>query len=207
MKILLKLSVPLLLIAVASGCASLNEDECMTADWEQIGFEDGSGGAEETRISSHRKACAKHGVTPDLAAYRKGHAEGVKVYCEPYNGYEAGRQGGLYTGVCAGLGEAAFLEAFNAGKRVYDARLKVNDLESEMSSTEYKLEKTRKKLREAEQSLKGDLNADDRERIYQRIGDIKQELGALEERHYQVVKQLAEAEGQLNHIINTTPTY
>ena len=51
-----------------SGCATMSGDECMTSDWSAIGYEDGARGYTTDRLASHRKACAKHGVTPDFAA-------------------------------------------------------------------------------------------------------------------------------------------
>ena len=52
-------------------CATLNKDECLTADWYQIGYEDGAKGYPLSRIGKHRKACAKHGVTPDMPPYEQ----------------------------------------------------------------------------------------------------------------------------------------
>ena len=72
-----------LFILIVSGCATLNEEECLTANWQIIGLEDGSEGHLETYLGKHREACAKYGVTPDLEQYRIGHAEGVQSFCTP----------------------------------------------------------------------------------------------------------------------------
>ena len=60
----------LLLVGFASlsGCATMSGDECMTSDWSAIGYEDGANVHTTERLAKHRKACAKHGVTPDFAA-------------------------------------------------------------------------------------------------------------------------------------------
>ena len=47
---------------VVQGCASMSGQECMVADWQAIGYEDGVRGASGDRIGNHRKACAKHGL-------------------------------------------------------------------------------------------------------------------------------------------------
>ena len=50
------------------GCAGMNSAECMSTDWSTIGYEDGVNGYTGDRIGHYRKACGKHGVTPDLVA-------------------------------------------------------------------------------------------------------------------------------------------
>ena len=50
-------------IAGLSGCATMSGDECLTSDWNAIGYEDGARGYTADRIGKHRKACAKHGVS------------------------------------------------------------------------------------------------------------------------------------------------
>ena len=104
---LLTLSVGLYI----SGCATLNKDECRTADWRAIGYEDGSRGYHPSRIGQHREACAEYGVRPDMDAYRSGHAEGVRVYCKPHTGYRLGLRGTSYNDICPADLEEHFLAA------------------------------------------------------------------------------------------------
>ena len=81
------------IILLLSNCANMNKSDCLTANWQLIGFEDGSLGKNESQISQHRKECSEHGVTPDLSAYRKGHFEGSKLFCTTNNGFTRGSQG------------------------------------------------------------------------------------------------------------------
>ena len=82
-----RLALPLAAIAcLLAGCSStMSKDECRTVDWRTVGYEDGVAGRSGERIGEHRKACAEHGVTPDLNAYRAGRAEGLREYCQPHN--------------------------------------------------------------------------------------------------------------------------
>jgi hypothetical protein len=102
-----------------SNCANMNEADCLTADWQLIGFEDGSFGQNESHVSQHRKECSEHGVTPDLGAYRKGHFEGSKLFCTPNNGFSRGMQGKNYNRNCPEQFEEAFLIGFSDGQNLY----------------------------------------------------------------------------------------
>jgi len=102
-----------------SGCATLNEAECRTGDWYTIGYEDGLQGQPVTRLASHRKACAKHGVQPDLAAYTAGRDAGLETYCQPHGGYWAGLRGSAYHGVCPAHLLDDFLPAYEYGRDIH----------------------------------------------------------------------------------------
>ena len=116
------------LTVVLQGCASMSKNECLTADWYAVGYESGVRGQGEARISEHRKACAEHGVTPDLARYLEGREAGLQKFCEPGNGYRLGRAGTGYAGVCPPRLERDFLQAYNAGRELYHMQQNVNRL-------------------------------------------------------------------------------
>jgi len=133
---------------LASGCASgLSRDECNTADWRTIGYEDGVQGRSEARISEHRKACARHGVGFNFSAYRSGWDEGVGRYCQPGNGYHQGRRGKSYSGVCPAQMEAGFLQAYREGRELYD-------LEAGVQRTARKLKHKRQRLADIEVDMR-----------------------------------------------------
>lgn len=124
-----RFSCLLALAAWLTGCASgLSKEECDSIDWRTIGYEDGIKGWSQTRVSNHRKACAKHGVTLELDAYRQGWAEGVERYCQPGNGYRQGRSGGQYQGVCPQRLEPGFMQAYQSGRELYVAEKDVQQL-------------------------------------------------------------------------------
>jgi hypothetical protein len=107
------------IILLLSNCANMNESDCLTADWQLIGFEDGSFGKNESHISQHRQECSEHGVTPDLSAYRQGHFEGSKRFCTQSNGFSEGKNGKGYKRNCPTELEAAFLTGFTDGQTLY----------------------------------------------------------------------------------------
>ncbi len=115
-----RLPVVLALATSLAGCATgLSKQECQVADWHTIGFEDGAKGRPEAQLGKHRKACAEHGIALQLSEYREGWHTGVKSYCQPANGYNLGRKGKAYGGVCPGTLEPGFLGAYGDGRSLY----------------------------------------------------------------------------------------
>ena len=138
-----RLSLIALTLAFAglSGCATMSGDECMTSDWSAIGYEDGAYGHTMDRMSKHRKACAKHGVTPDLAAYQNGRDQGLVQYCQPTRGFSVGANGGNYSGVCHVNLEEDFLDGYNTGRHLYTLRSNVNRANSSIGTKQRELER------------------------------------------------------------------
>lgn len=112
----------------------MNEQACLVTDWQSVGFEDGAAGRSVTSIGSYRQACTRHGVAPDLAQYRAGHAEGVEVFCRAGNGFEAGRRGYQYQGVCPSSLEPSFLEAYSEGRQLYELESELRAVENQIAA-------------------------------------------------------------------------
>lgn len=107
---------PLLL----AGCASLSPQQCMRADWRQIGFTDGTDGVSAARINDHAKACAEVGVRPDLDMYLRGREEGLYRYCQPEKAFSVGRNGGVPNSAdCPEHLKASFMDGYRQGYQVH----------------------------------------------------------------------------------------
>ena len=117
----------------------MSKDECALADWQTIGYEDGLRGFPAERIGAHRVACAKYQVAPNLAAYTAGRERGLREYCQPKNGFRAGLNGTGYANVCSGSTETAFVDAYQWGRQIHDAR-------SELRTTNSRLRNAREGL-------------------------------------------------------------
>jgi hypothetical protein len=126
----------LLAAVMLGGCASggMGRDECALADWQMIGYEDGLRGFPAERIGAHRVACAKHQVTPNLAAYTQGRDRGLREYCQPKNGFTVGLHGGGYANVCSGPTEAAFVDSYRWGRQIHDARTELRTTNARLRS-------------------------------------------------------------------------
>ena len=139
----------LLAASILGGCATgMSKDECALADWQTIGYEDGLRGWPADRIGAHRVACAKHQVTPNLAAYTAGRERGLREYCQPKNGFRAGLQGAGYANVCSGSGEALFVDSYRYGRQIHDAR-------AELRSTHARLRNAREGLAHTNTAMAG----------------------------------------------------
>lgn len=189
-------------VSLLTSCASLSPEECLAADWRAIGYEDGLVGS-AGRLAAHRKACAKVSVTPDLDEYERGRTEGVRRFCIPTNGFEAGRQGRQYEGVCPSDLESAFLEAFEDGRALYALEQIVDDIEDRIDDIERDIEQDEDAIRDLERELvdnPGDAN--NRQRL---VDDIRRKSRDTEAHRIELVvlnRDLVAAERDLDDYLD-----
>ncbi len=127
----------LLLLGIhITGCATLDKEECQTANWETIGYEDGARGLEASRIGQHRSACAEYGVTPNLAQYTQGRERGLLQYCRASVGYNVGVNGNRYLNVCSKASEREFLMGYRYGQRIYQTKSSIRNLKNQIKRNE-----------------------------------------------------------------------
>jgi len=189
-----------------SGCATMSGDECLTSDWQGIGFDDGSKGYTADRLSQHRKACAKHGVSPDLNAYRSGRTEGLRHYCQPQRGFNLGVSGGRYNGVCAIDLEADFVDAYRSGAQLHSLRANVSSANDQIQAKRQEQEDIANSMSDAEASLiAAETTVQDRilllaelKELAEHSGQLDAEIEALIEDHAVYEQQLADYESMLS---------
>ena len=180
------------LFCLACGCATLSTDECLTADWRIIGYEDGVQGRGGDRIGRHREACAKAGVTPDLIAYRTGRREGLEQFCRPANGFTEGRRGAPYQGICPAELEPSFLAAYREGLEIHRLEQAVYAIEREIADVEGLMAETDDGIAEREALLdREDLRTDERRGLRREIRELVQDLTRLEDHHHGLVHELS----------------
>lgn len=122
------LLVPLLL----SACASMDENQCLNADWYAIGVEDGARGRPLERLGDHRRACAKYGVAPQTEPYLAGRNEGLKSFCTYDRGYAIGRAGHGYADVCPEPLAANYSAGYRDGRERYDLTRRLASVQGEI---------------------------------------------------------------------------
>ena len=176
------------MLAMAGCSSTMNKDECRAVDWRTVGYEDGVAGHSGERIGQHRKACAEHGVTPDLDAYRAGRAEGLREYCQPHNGYRAGVNGAPYYDTCPAELAPAFLAAYESGRELYVRERRVADADEAIAYRRREVARLESRVADRAFTVIGDTSTPeeraqavlDTKHAAERIGRFKSEIAALE---------------------------
>jgi len=181
-----------------SGCASMSAEECAVTDWRTVGYEDGAMGYTAERLGNHRKACAKHGVAPDLEAYQAGRREGLRHYCQPSRGFSLGSGGGRYNGVCPSDLEPDFVNAFNSGHKLYNLRSQVNSATYQINAREEELDRNKSRIRQVEADLiSSETTAEERVLLLVDLKEIAERQGEIEAEIVELVEERAVYEQQL----------
>ena len=168
--------------ALALGsCATMSAEQCMAGDWSGQGYADGQSGLTMSRLDEHAEACAEHGVAPDAAAYAAGRRQGLVHYCTPYKGFEVGRTGSGYAGVCPSDLEADFMPAYRDGQIVHEVEQALANARGRVDSLGDRLEELDDKItaKQAEARAEG-LTEQQREQIRNRIQEIRRERADTE---------------------------
>jgi hypothetical protein len=172
--------LPVVLIALLlGGCASMSEKECRTADWESVGYVDGTRGYNSGRIADHSEACAKVGVTPDRKLYEEGRNRGLEEFCTPRTGLRVGQQGGSYSGVCPLDLEPGFMRGYDVGRDLHDIQYRMDQLRSESQNIQSRLQQKDPALSDYE-----------RNQLIYRLRDVEREYGRAES-EYRMVERHA----------------
>ena len=165
--------------ALLSGCGTLGRAECEIGDWRTIGIADGANGQPASRIGRHAEACASFGVGVNLDEYTAGREIGLREYCRPARGFQAGRAGERYFGVCPADKATAFEAAYEDGRRVYEANREVRDIESDIASAERRLERLDDEAAEAERVAVDSADANARAAAISDLRRVTEERGRI----------------------------
>lgn len=116
MKKILSLTTLLLL----TSCASMDLEECQTANWQEFGQSD----AESRHVNLYNRyadGCKEHGVTPNLAQYEAGFKKGLQELCTFQNGYLIGNEGTQQLPrICPKETQEKFVQGYIEGQRNHD---------------------------------------------------------------------------------------
>lgn len=134
-------------VAFLLGCASnLSKNECLQADWYEIGYVDGTGGAPRSLFQEHAETCLKYNVHVGREAYYRGRDQGLKVYCKQDRGFDLGRLGRKYNPVCPQELESGFLAGYTKGSEIYKQQSKITTLEQRLRRIEHQIQTRKKQL-------------------------------------------------------------
>lgn len=171
----------------------MNQSECLTADWQAIGYEDGAQGQPLSFVGKHRKACAKHGVTPELAQYDTGRRAGLLEFCTARNGFSRGRSGKPLRDVCPANLTTDFERAYQQGRHIYLAAASVRTIQNDIKKQETHLADIEQHIIDTEEQLVSDgLKSHIRR-------ELLEELKALAYDYEEAEQKLLALEQRLSH--------
>jgi hypothetical protein len=170
------------LVVTMSGCAGMSEQACLSTDWNAVGFEDGAVGRSVASVGNYRQSCSRHGIAPDLEQYRAGHAEGVEVYCRAGNGFEVGRRGSRYAGVCPANLEPEFLEAYAEGRELYELEASLRSVENQIAARHRRTEELTREIASAGAAIiSNETTSERRAELLLNLAAMAEEQGTLAE--------------------------
>jgi len=194
-------AIVVVLLLLIHGCASLNREECMVADWRLIGYQDGLAGKSPSAVGVYRKDCAEYAVVPDLDAYQAGRAEGLQEYCKADSGYRLGKSGHAFPTVCPAHLEAQFRDAYNEGREIYLARAAVKETHKQIHEYLETLQQLEDDKHYKLSELVSDgLPSEQRILILYEITEIDQERGYIEDELVALEDELADRQEQLDRL-------
>lgn len=171
-------------------CASMTKEECLSANWNEIGNRDGGNGRSISSFDGYVKDCAKVNVVPDRSTYIRGRDVGLSRYCTLNKGYGFGLTGNDYFGICANHNETAFLRGRKLGLEIFalekaheDALAKVKSLDKEIADAENEIKTLNAEI--------NDKNLSSRQ-VDQKINLIainKRSLSALKNTRYDLIEK------------------
>jgi len=107
----------------------MSPEECLQANWEEVGYSDAVEGYPVSRSSEHREACADTGVSVDFELYRNGHALGLPYYCTRETGFEAADHGGDFASQCRRDTFPDYVVGYSEGLDVFALKTEMREFE------------------------------------------------------------------------------
>lgn len=152
-----------------TACASISEEQCLSGNWQELGYKDGSNGTNIDRVDEYADVCSEHGVTVNANLYSTGYKQGIQTYCTDTQGFRAGENGSSFNKACSGF--TGYEHAYSEGRVIYEIESEYaglikeyNDLlddyisiEATLKADETFTEKERKNLRSKQDRIKREL--------------------------------------------------
>jgi hypothetical protein len=107
------------------GCATLSKEQCISADWYQLGYQDALDGRPIDLVDRHARACAKAGVVPDEVTWLEGYRAALPYFCVADTGYRFGIRDANYHGQCPPHLEQRFLDGYRLGQDIHDLNARI----------------------------------------------------------------------------------
>jgi hypothetical protein len=186
-----------------TGCASLNNQECLETEWHEVGYADGVSGKDVDQLVKSQAACIAFPGSTGWDAYRQGYTEGLSVYCRPDRVFDLGRDGAAYPTQCpddlaellkASYGYGRNIYMLDADIRQLQERLNLKQKELQQAEAELAAIRTDREGRRAAAAGHTELKRQDNVQA-QRVDNIKVEIEQLN-------NQLTSRQTKLNRLVS-----
>lgn len=190
-----------MVIVILSGCNTLSKNECLSADWNLIGYQDGYNGFEKSRLKRHQQSCAQYRVTPNLEQYLDGYTRGNQEFCQPENGFHQGVKGYTFVNTCAGEFSQQFRDAYLQGRAIYDLKKEILDEWRMMRKKKDKITFLKRKRKTIELDLSRKTISDLEKELYiENIALINEQINLILDSIELNEKRISDLENELEHL-------
>lgn len=193
---LLKTIVCLFALTQLGACAIMSKQDCLSADWRDVGYDVGFTGEKEIATAYNRRAeaCAKHGTKASWPAFKIGHAEGIEQYCQVDNGLVLGLRGhsrAIRENTCPERDHPGFGRAFADGYRLYELNNLVYSSAHELERLENQIHRLRHKRADLKRLIKsGELSDEEFHHADHKRKLLRRQILALQSEVYACREQL-----------------
>jgi hypothetical protein len=184
-----KLLGVVLCLGALAACASqpkLSQEQCASADWQAIGYQDGQAGQAMTALNDEIIACKAYGIEPDLEAYAAGRSEGLALYCRPEVVLDATIQGVGDPFVCEPFDDQ-LRTAFDMGRETRAAAQRWQQVQGQYQQLVEQRDAINREGARLTQVFEAESDPDVRQQVAQRITELGRQRNALD-------SQIAEAD-------------
>lgn len=192
-------------LVLLSGCAVMSKNDCLQADWYQVGYEVGFDG-ERDHVEAYNKrvdVCSEYGVSAEFSQYELGHAAGIAKFCEPNNAVRVGAKGNknaITANVCPEYDHPGFTAAFDAGYKLHDLRRQATQARNELERMENQLYRNARQIDNLRRTLNSGEATEQQQRdaqrriryLYRDARNLDYEIDRYR-RHYYKMEEAADA--------------
>jgi len=203
MKIISKILL-LLAFTQLTACAVMSKQECLDADWRQVGYGVGSNGDTDISDQFNRReqTCVKHGTSANWKQFQQGHSDGLVQYCQLANALELGASGHsqvIDNQVCAERDYPGFREAFNVGYQLHMLRSRVRESDSALLDLSNSRDSYEQSIRHIRHQLREDyIEQAERKRLRYRLRENRDHLYNIDREEEQYRRRLRRDQAAAN---------
>ena len=150
--------------SLLNGCAVMSKNECMNANWNLIGQQDGFKG-NGSLLQQRSQACVKHQIVLDNGSYASGYHKGLKNYCNPQTVFDYALQGNGNYQSCPMEMQNRLRPYYTVANNFYKADKQLKSLEDDIASY---------RVKAYDDDLKEDARKDYRKRLIEARYKINQ---------------------------------